>query len=87
MKVTIDTQQDTFEDLQKILHLLQGILERKTTSPQQPADNSAMMNMFSDEPASATSNGTAPDFSSFLQLTKQPEKKEATADTAKIELY
>ncbi len=29
MKLTIDTQVDTYEDIKKVLHILNGILERK----------------------------------------------------------
>ena len=29
MKLTIDTQVDTYEDIKKVLHILNGILEKK----------------------------------------------------------
>lgn len=108
MKLTIDTQQDSYEDIQKVLHILTGILERKGSSRVSngmsngfsnstntaPADTSSMMSMFGNDDTSAVSSssssrldvgGTAPDFSSFLNLAKQqvPERK----DLPKIEIY
>lgn len=110
MKLTIDTQQDSYEDIAKVLHILTGILERKGSSGMSngrsngfsnsanttPADTSSMMSMFGNDDAVPVSSsvsapsrqdmgGTAPDFSSFLNLTKQqvPEKK----DLPKIEIY
>ncbi|MBI2665165.1 hypothetical protein HYX12_00920, partial [Candidatus Woesearchaeota archaeon] len=77
MKITIDTQQDTYEDIKKVLHILTNILDRKgspeTVQENTGVDTTNMMNMFSD--GSATPKDTPPDFSSFLNLAKQQEKK------------
>jgi|SRR3989338_5431008 len=84
MKITIDTQHDTFEDIQKVLHILTGILQpqkgNQITPPPQNIDTSSMMNMFSETPPAAPAD-KAPDFSSFLNLTKKTEEK------SQIEFY
>ncbi len=80
MKVTIDTKEDTHEDIKKVLHLLTEILERKgsqsTSSTSSPVNTAPLMSMF-DAPAETQQTEKAPDFSSFLNLAKTPEKKES----------
>ena len=92
MKVTIDTKEDSYEDLKKVLHLIADILQKKgetgfgstssfssSSASQTATDTAPLMSMF-DETASASSSSTkdvAPDFSSFLNLTKPIEKKES----------
>ncbi len=82
MKLTIDTQVDTHEDIRKVLHILTSILERKDTSS--PAtDTTPLMGMFSQD--SNGTSGNAPDFGSFLNLAeKKSEKKD---DKPEIEYY
>lgn len=79
MKITIDTQVDTHEDIRKILQILTGILEKKEIN--QTADTTSMMGIFNDNPvndsAAEKSPDTPPDFSAFLNLaSKKAEKKE-----------
>ncbi|MBI2666790.1 hypothetical protein HYX13_04215 [Candidatus Woesearchaeota archaeon] len=104
MKVTIDTKEDSYDDLKKILHLIAEVLEKKGQSPasgyssssypsspyssSQTAtgtDTTPLMSMFDDQPTSGNSSmgaskneakDVAPDFSSFLNLTKPIERKE-----------
>ncbi len=95
MKLTIDTQVDTYEDIRKILHILTSILEKKdsdltTSSSTASADTTNLMSMFSDTPASKGSgtvetSGNPPDFSSFLSLTQKKEQKDN--DEGQIEYY
>ncbi len=81
MKITIDTQADTYEDIRKVLHILSSILEKKGEAGTNfsesgtSTDTSNLMSMFGDNPSSAPN--TPPDFSSFLNLSagKVPEKK------------
>ncbi|MEK6901139.1 MAG: hypothetical protein AABX37_02255 [Nanoarchaeota archaeon] len=93
MKITIDTQHDSFEDIKKVFHLLGGILERKgngvvTTESGSPVDTSNLMSMFgNDSTTKKEMPDTAPDFSSFLNLTKGQQQKEPPEDTEKIEMY
>ena len=88
MKITIDTQQDKFEDIRQIISLLAGILEKKdgAISSTAPAESTSMMDMFSDDDTAVkrgidTSSETPPDFGSFLNLAKSssssslPEEK------------
>ena len=84
MKITIDTQTDTYDDIKKVLHILTNIIEQKSgssaVSSSSGVDTSSMMSMFSDD---STANPTAakevadtpPDFSAFLNLTKNQTKK------------
>ena len=80
MKLTIDTQSDTFEDIKKVMHILSGIIERKEiggmssnyAGENKPTDTTNLMNMFNAAPAVPD---TPPDFSSFLNLTKKQEEK------------
>ncbi len=84
MKLTIDTQVDTHEDIRKILHILTSILEKKDSSASPATDTTNLMGMFSDEQkGTVETKGSAPDFSSFLNLTQKSEKK----DKPQIELY
>ncbi len=84
MRITLDTKEDTFEDIQKVLHILTGILEKKgstISSAPQNIDTSSMMNMLSETPTTTPPVDKAPDFSSFLNLTKKTEEK------GQIEVY
>lgn len=79
MKVTIDTKEDSYDDIAKVLHLLTNILERKGTAvgeTGEPADTTHLMSMFS-SPSSAERKevpGKASDFSSFLNLASKAKE-------------
>ncbi|MEK6853431.1 MAG: hypothetical protein AABX64_01990 [Nanoarchaeota archaeon] len=84
MKLTIDTQVDTHEDIRKVLQILTSILEKKDSSASPAADTTNLMGMFSDEQkGTVETKGNAPDFSSFLNLTQKSEKK----DKPQLEYY
>lgn len=98
MKITIDTQVDTYEDIRKILNLLNGIIEKKepltNSTPEQTQNaETGFMNMFGDDsnqtttPAPAQQKDTAPDFNSFLNLLNKPEKKETSENKMELEYY
>ena len=88
MKLTIDTQVDTHEDIRKVLQILTSILEKKDSSMSSPssADTTNLMSMFSDDSPKGTleTKGNPPDFSSFLNLTQKKEQKD---DEGRIEYY
>ncbi len=95
MKLTIDTQHDTYEDIQKVLHILTGLIQHKekqeaAASNSPTADTTDLMSMFSGSaslaPAEKTDTSAPPDFSSFLNLTKKEEKKE-NISIPKIEFF
>jgi|SRR3989344_1582470 len=97
MKLTIDTQVDTHEDIRKILHILTSILEKKDSSlvtgsvlgsALSGSDTTSLMSMFSEDAPKGTveTKGAAPDFSSFLNLAAQKTEKK-NLDNPKIELY
>ena len=103
MKITIDTKEDSHEDIRKVMEILghftgrrDGNVSNHSTPNAAPEDNSGFMNMFGDSSAPAESvptaqsgyssessttavpaanQGTAPDFSAFLNLAQQPEEK------------
>lgn len=90
MKVTIDTKEDSHEDIRKVLHILTNILENKDLNEQKQkvTDTTNMMSMFADPQKSAEptkeTEGSAPDFSSFLNL-QNTEKKDD--DLPKVEYF
>ncbi|MBI2146799.1 hypothetical protein HYU22_05675 [Candidatus Woesearchaeota archaeon] len=84
MKLTIDTQHDSYEDIKKVLHILTAIIEHKDSSAPaesgdqavgQAVDTTNLMDMFS-TPTEKPTADNPPSFSSFLNLTKKEEKKE-----------
>ncbi len=84
MKVTIDTKEDSQEDIRKILQILAHLLQPKEPGqPAEPVDTTSLMGMFGAPSTGKESPDTAPNFSSFLNLTK-PEKKE---EKLKIEFF
>ena len=98
MKLTIDTQVDTHEDIRKVLQILTSILEKKdpllssySDSPTSPADTTNLMSMFSDsspaQKGTIETNGSPPDFSSFLNLAAQKKENKESTDYSKIEYY
>lgn len=88
MKLTIDTQVDTHEDIRKVLQILTSILERNNNSiPTQTTDTTNLMSMFSDEQkGTMETKGNPPDFSSFLNLTS-PKKENRDDNEGQIEYY
>ncbi len=83
MKITIDTATDSLEDIRKVVSLLHELLSKNSSpSYSPPLDTAPMMNMFDDNTSpsvpssSMAATDKAPDFSSFLSLTKNYEKKD-----------
>ena len=92
MKITIDTQVDTHEDIKKVLQILTGIIQREDIStpivtnatPQQTQSaDSGFMSMFGDADTEIKKEN-APDFSSFLNLIKKPETGTGTGSSSPI---
>ena len=84
MKITIDTQHDTMDDIQKIVHILTNILERKGSSTlsvpsSAAADTTPLMSMFTDELPKLEDNATA-----LVPTKARPVYEE---EEAKIEFY
>lgn len=81
MKITIDTKEDSHEDLRKVLQLLALLVKDEATTKPETVDTSNLMNMF-DQPEK---DDKAPDFSSFLSLTQpKPQKKD---EEVKVEIF
>ncbi len=96
MKVTIDTKEDSHEDIQKVIQILTNMLHQKeVVTPTAPVeDTTNMMSMFANPTAHVKEEvpvaaepvqESAPDFSAFLNLAAE-EKKEPD-DEAKIEFF
>lgn len=99
MKITIDTKQDSHEDIMKVMQILHHIvqkgpgdhIQRGFSEPaSEPVDSSNMMSMFANPSGSSTSSTptassseTAPNFGSFLNLTNKEEEKKE----AKVEFF
>lgn len=87
MKLTIDTQVDTHEDIRKVLQILTSILEKKdSSSASSVADTTNLMSMFDDQKGTVETKGNPPDFSSFLNLSSQ-KKENKDNDETRIEYY
>lgn len=93
MKLTIDTQQDTIDDIRKVVHILSEIIQRKGGSSSvvenMPAassvDTASMMNMFDTPAPSRASEGTPIDFTSFTDLINK--KKETESKGPQVQTY
>ena len=90
MKVTIDTQSDSIDDIKKLLHILTDVLARQgqgAVTTGNNVDSSNLMSMFSEEPETQPQReipNTPPNFSSFLNLTK---RKELPDGEPRVEYY
>ncbi len=81
MRITIDTQHDTYEDIHKVLSILTNIIEKKNSSWNGLSNNSSnnsdtanLMNMFDSGSGSKNVADTPPDFSKFLNLMEKKEE-------------
>ena len=85
MRITIDTKEDSYEDIKKVMHVLNHLIENKGTSPimenKESVDTTNMMNMFGSSPVEEKPD-TAPNFDALLNLGKKEEDKEP-----KVELF
>lgn len=97
MKITIDTQVDTYDDIKKVLHILTGIIEKKDVTiqsnftsrssyPSSNTDTTSMMNMFDDEPKKDVPD-TPPNFNSFLNLVNKKQEEEKRDINYKVEIF
>lgn len=95
MKITIDTQVDTHEDIKKVLEILAHVLQKdssfsasRSSSSTDAVDTTTMMTMFSQEsePTRKEQPDTPPDFSSYLNLTRNSQKK-TTDDEPRVEFF
>ncbi len=103
MIITIDTKTDSATDIRKAIAFLQLCVEDAPYDPSMPSsqpavDTTSMMSMFDASPTSASagmsasaqrgSDGSPPDFSSFLNLTKsKSDTGKSTNPRAQIEFY
>ena len=101
MKITIDTKEDTHEDIKKVLHILTNILERKnhsgginsnytqTTTASTQADTSNLMNMFNSGSGIEDNQTTTPEkiAPEFNSFMNLVEKEEDKTKKPKIEFF
>lgn len=88
MKITIDTKEDSHEDISKVIEILKHF--QNNNIQREEVDSTNMMSMFGSEPVQETasvetptmqetpqvSSGTPPDFTSFLNIANKEEPKE-----------
>lgn len=90
MKLTIDTKEDNYEDIKKVLQILTHIIQNKDPSyspstSTSSSDTTSMMNMFGDDdssPSNSQDNDRAPDFNSFLNLTKNSSSSSSSSSSS-----
>lgn len=75
MKITIDTQVDSYEDMKKAVELLKSVLLKEVT-------HNVQEQIFEEKKPD-----TAPDFGSFLGLMGNNEVKEKKDDKPKLQFY
>lgn len=102
MIITIDTKTDSKEEIQKAIDLLRSLLDQSSYGSYQPTSYSTganqvntapLLDMFNSPssastsiPSAKVSEGTPPDFTSFLNLGQKEDKKQQ-GTMGKIELY
>ena len=95
MKITIDTQHDRMEDIEKVIRLLTSVMQQKNGEIQiseAPADTSNLMNMFNTGSAEAKGNASVsePNLPGLLSSTSNLSSgllKAVPDAKPKIELY
>ena len=94
MRITIDTKEDSHEDIKKVLSILHHLVESKQAvqgAPVSDEQTTSMMSMFDSAPAQTeeipqANNDSAPDFSSFLNLTNKEEDNNKDSE-GRIEFF
>ena len=98
MKITIDTKEDSHEDIQKVMQILSHFTNKSNiTSNYYPekqetneSSNEGFMSMFGDSSQEEKKEipNTPPDFSNFLNLAqKQEEEKEKKEDRPRLQFF
>tara|TARA_Y100000310_G_C20179266_1_gene577350 strand:- start:218 stop:502 length:285 start_codon:yes stop_codon:yes gene_type:complete len=94
MRITIDTKEDSSEEIKKVISLLSHLIKEEVkmnvTAPSSEEGDTAFANMFGStepvqEPKKET-EGTPPDFSGFMDLVENSDKEEKK-DAPKIISY
>jgi hypothetical protein len=60
MKITVDTKEDSTEDLKHMIKMLSALVESRGGSSNYSNDMPGMMNMFGDSPSSSASSSPSP---------------------------
>ena len=85
MKITIDTKEDSKEEIQKVIHLLSNLVKEDTVSnadiftSERKSEDSAFANMFGAEEKPAEAPDTPMDFSGFTNLVEKKEVPKVTS--------
>ncbi|HLC81301.1 MAG TPA: hypothetical protein VJH68_01465 [Candidatus Nanoarchaeia archaeon] len=90
MRVTIDTKEDSSEDIYKIWQILNNILNNKPAADAAaalPVDTPGLMTMFDDSASvKKEAPNTPPDFPSLMKLTQEAKNK-GHNNHYKVELF
>jgi len=90
VKITIDTKEDSHEDIMKVLQILTHAIDNKINpilaESKQSVDTTNMMSMFSptDDSNKNAVRDTAPNFTSLMNLMNSKSKKD---DEYKVEFF
>ena len=80
MRITVDTQHDSHEDIKKVIKMLQHLIsdaqEVFTNEPSEETQTSPIANIFGDTASVSAENSAAPETSQTAQETKQEESTE-----------
>jgi hypothetical protein len=72
MKLTIDTKEDSAEEIKKVIHLLNMIIEGKTTTETYPPSSGSVLGDFFGSPSTTNTESTLNE----LPTNNSEEKKE-----------
>ena len=80
MRITIDTKEDSHEDIKQILNILSNIIQNKgQTVISETVDTTNMMSMFGD--SNQEKNSTQEEPATPMSMFANPEPKKEVADT------
>lgn len=85
MKVTIDTKEDSHEDIQKILGILTNILEKKQkpeSSTEQQGDSTNLMGMFDSSVSAEAAESPELPNTNVMSMFANPETQETKPENA-----
>jgi hypothetical protein len=95
MKLTIDTQHDTIEDIKKVIQVLTEVIHGKhqvtSRGQEQAIDTTTMMGMFADKPIDRPeekrTEGTPINFQGFMDLVNKKKDDTSNDDQPRVVSY
>jgi len=82
MRITIDTKEDSHEDIKQVLNILSNIIRNKDqTAINEPVDTTNMMSMFGNSNQETTSTQEESSSSTPMSMFTNPEPQKEVVDT------